>query len=66
MESVKRIAVVQGAATAVVQDLLRRFAARLEQDVRLAGVIEDPAPPAKGPCNGGDLQPASATAAAFR
>jgi len=56
MDGVKRIAVVQGAATAVVQDLLRRFAARLERDVRLAGVIEDPAPAAEGPCVGGDLR----------
>ena len=56
MNSVKRIAVVQGAATAVVQDLLRRFVAGLERDVRLAGVIEDPAPAAEGPCSGGDLR----------
>ena len=56
MDNVKRIGVVQGAATAVVQDLLRCFAERLEGDVRLAGVIEAPAPPAEGPCVGGDLR----------
>lgn len=56
MSSVKRIAVVQGAATPVVQDLLRGFAARLEGEARLAGVIEDPAPEGEGPCLGGDLR----------
>ena len=58
MESAKRIAVVQGAATAVVQDLLRRFIAGLGPEVRMAGVVEDPVPAeaGDGPCVGGDLR----------
>jgi hypothetical protein len=56
MNNVKRVAVVQGAGTTVVQDLLRRFAAQLEGGARLAGVIEDPAPETEGPCVGGDLR----------
>jgi hypothetical protein len=56
MEDVKRIAVVQGAASEVVQDLLRRFLARLGPEVRVAGVIEDPVSGEEGPCSGGDLR----------
>jgi hypothetical protein len=56
MENVKRIAVVQGAATDVVQDLLRRFVAHLGPEVRVAGVIEDPLVGEEGPCRAGDLR----------
>ena len=52
----KPIGVVQGAASPVVQELLRAFVARLGPQVRAAGVIEDPQGAAEGPCNAGDLR----------
>ncbi|HZZ90039.1 MAG TPA: DUF2478 domain-containing protein [Caulobacteraceae bacterium] len=51
-----QIAVVQGAAGAVVQGLLRAFVAGLPPSVRLAGVIEDPFTPQAGECAAGDLR----------
>jgi hypothetical protein len=56
MEAVKPIAVVQGAPSEVVQGLFRDFIARLDPAVRLAGVVEDPAPPAESACNAGALK----------
>jgi hypothetical protein len=40
--STKPIAVVQGAASAVIQQLLAEFRARWQQRIRIVGVIEDP------------------------
>jgi hypothetical protein len=56
MSSVAQIAVVQGAASEVVQSLLRAFVAGLPADVRTAGVIEDPFTPQEGECAAGDLR----------
>lgn len=56
MTAARPIAVVQGAPTAVVQDLMRRFIAGLDPALRLAGVVEDPAEDVDGPCSGGDLR----------
>jgi hypothetical protein len=56
MGASKPIGVIQGAATPVVQDLIRQFVERLEPDVRVAGVIEDPAVADDGPCSAGDLR----------
>jgi hypothetical protein len=39
--STKPIAVVQGAETAVIQQLLAEFCARWQQSIRIVGVIED-------------------------
>jgi hypothetical protein len=52
----KRIAVVQGAPSPVVQDLLRRFVAGLSRHVRLAGVIDDPMVGDAEGCSAGDLR----------
>ncbi|HVM99086.1 MAG TPA: DUF2478 domain-containing protein [Caulobacteraceae bacterium] len=56
MQRVKPIAVVQGAASSAVQELLRQFVAGLASDVRVAGVIEDPDTSGEGPCSAGDLR----------
>jgi hypothetical protein len=56
MNAAKPIAVVQGAPTPVIQDLMRRFVASLGAGVRLAGVIEEPEAPTEGPCHAGDLK----------
>jgi hypothetical protein len=57
MERVKPIAVVQGAATPVVQDLLRRFVARLGPEIRVAGVVEDAiVGDEEGCCSAGQLR----------
>ena len=52
----KPIAVVQGAATPLVQDLFRQFVARLSPDVRIAGVIEDPVGADGDGCGAGGLR----------
>jgi hypothetical protein len=52
----KPIAVVQGAPTPLVQDLLRRFVAQLSPEVRVAGVIEEPAVASGDGCSAGDLR----------
>jgi len=52
----KQIGVVQGAPSAVVQALLRRFVARLPPGVRAAGVVEDEAvADDAGGCSAGEL-----------
>jgi hypothetical protein len=56
MGATKPIGVIQGAATPVVQDLLRRFVERLGPGVRVAGVIEDPTLADDGPCAAGELR----------
>ncbi len=57
MVSAAQIAVVQGAATPVVQGLLRAFVARVAPGVRVAGVVEDPLGPAEDPsCSAGELR----------
>ena len=56
MGAIKSIGVIQGAATPVVQELLRQFVARLESNARVAGVIEDPPVAGEGPCGSGDLR----------
>ena len=52
----KPIAVVQGAASPTVQALLRQFISRLEPQVRVSGVIEDPTGDDGGSCAAGDLR----------
>ncbi len=56
MTAEKPIAVIQGAATPVVQDLMRQFIARLDPGVRAAGVVEDPAGADDDGCSAGELR----------
>jgi hypothetical protein len=52
----KPIAVIQGAATPVVQALLREFAGRLGPAVRIAGVVEEPQNGDDQACGAGELR----------
>jgi hypothetical protein len=52
----KRIAVVKGAPSAVVQNLFRELAERWQSDIRVAGVIEEPHGLADRKCNAGYLR----------
>lgn len=54
MSAAKPIAVLQGAATPVVQALMRDFIARLGPDVRAVGVVEDPVD--DDGCSAGELK----------
>ena len=52
----KRVAVVKGAPSAVIQNLLRELAERWQPDIRIAGVIEEPHGLADRKCNAGYLR----------
>lgn len=56
MMSDKHVAVVQGAPTPTVQQLMRQFIAGLDPAVRVAGVIEDDTAADGGDCTAGDLR----------
>jgi len=56
MRADKPIAVIQGAATPVVQALIRDFIARLAPGVRAVGVVEDPLPLEDDGCSAGELK----------
>ncbi|HWF77672.1 MAG TPA: DUF2478 domain-containing protein [Caulobacteraceae bacterium] len=56
MSADKPIAVLQGAATPVVQAVMRAFIARLAPGVRAAGVVEDPLPAEDDGCSAGELK----------
>jgi Protein of unknown function (DUF2478) len=55
MGDAKQIAVIQGAATPVVQAVMRAFIARLGDSVRAVGVVEDPLPVEDDGCSAGEL-----------
>lgn len=48
-----KIAVVQGASSADIQQLFRAFTGEWRESVRIAGIVEDAG--GDGPCNGGRL-----------
>ena len=52
----KRVAVVMGAPSAVIQNLFRELAERWQSDMRIAGVIEEPHGLADRKCNAGYLR----------
>jgi hypothetical protein len=56
MSAHQPIAVIQGAATPVVQAVMRDFIARLGPGVRTAGVVEDPLPVEDEGCSAGELK----------
>lgn len=56
MSAAKPIAVLQGAATPVVQALMRDFIARLDPAVRAVGVVEVPLPVDDDGCSAGELK----------
>jgi hypothetical protein len=56
MSAEKPIAVLQGAATPVVQAVMRQFIARLGPGVRAVGVVEDPLPVEDDGCSAGELK----------
>jgi hypothetical protein len=56
MSAEKTIAVLQGAATPVVQAVMRQFIARLGPGVRAVGVVEDPLPVEDDGCSAGELK----------
>jgi hypothetical protein len=56
MAAEKPIAVIQGAATPVVQALMRQFIARLDPRVRAVGVVEDDIVADDGGCSAGELR----------
>src|SRR3546814_9211007 len=56
MEDVKRVAVVQGAPGAVVQDLFGKLAARWQASMRLAGVLAEDHGLADRACSAGYLR----------
>ncbi|CAH1696169.1 conserved hypothetical protein [Hyphomicrobiales bacterium] len=52
----KRIAVVKGSPSSVIQNLLRELAERWQSDIRIAGVVEEPHGLADRKCNAGYLR----------
>lgn len=52
----KRVAVVKGAPSAVIQNLFRELAERWQSDIRIAGVVEEPHGLADRRCNAGYLR----------
>ncbi|MDQ0333487.1 hypothetical protein QFZ88_005869 [Mesorhizobium sp. YL-MeA3-2017] len=52
----KRVAVVQGSPSSVVQSLFRELAERWQSDIRIAGVVEEPHGLADRKCNAGYLR----------
>jgi hypothetical protein len=55
-KAAKPIAVIQGAASPVIQELIRRFVDGLPNAVRLAGVVEEGVRPVEGACGAGYLR----------
>jgi hypothetical protein len=56
MTEPRPIAVIQGAATPVVQALMRQFIARLDPGVRVVGVVEAPLEGDDDGCSAGELK----------
>lgn len=52
----KRVAVVKGASSSVIQNLFRELAERWRSDIRVVGVVEEPHGLADRKCNAGYLR----------